>query len=178
MESCATLVGVANTDVAGLKCPVVARSCGESTRAWWSKMGLWVGLAVPDMVGVVNVVLFGSDVTPEGGGSAGTVVLAGGCDTLVLCIMSLVVGVGALWGASSVVRGPTTLRVVCASPCASPLMSLLIRYAHIPLYFRFSFTFPTSPIHHYAPPLRCDHTRSRSLSHNNRTRFIGPISLI
>ena len=37
-------------------------------------------------------------------------------------------------------------------------MSLLIRYAHIPFYFRFSFTFPTSPIHHYTPPLRCDHT--------------------
>ena len=33
-------------------------------------------------------------------------------------------------------------------------MSLLIRYAHIPFYFCFSFTFPTSPIHPYAPPLR------------------------
>ena len=40
----------------------------------------------------------------------------------------------------------------------SPVMSLLIRYAHIPFYFHFSFTFPTSPIHHYAPPLRRDHT--------------------
>ena len=33
------------------------------------------------------------------------------------------------------------------------LMSLLIRYAHIPFYFRFSFTFPTLPIHPYTPPL-------------------------
>ena len=39
------------------------------------------------------------------------------------------------------------------------LMSLLIRYAHIPFYFRFSFTFPTLPIHHYAPLLQCDCTR-------------------
>ena len=38
------------------------------------------------------------------------------------------------------------------------VMSLLIRYAHIPFYFRFSFTFPTSPIHPYAPPLRRDRT--------------------
>ena len=39
-------------------------------------------------------------------------------------------------------------------------MSLLIRYAHIPFYFRFSFAFPTLPIHHYAPPLRHDHDRA------------------
>ena len=38
------------------------------------------------------------------------------------------------------------------------VMSLLIRYAHIPFYFHFSFTFSTSPIHHYAPPLWCDRT--------------------
>ena len=37
-------------------------------------------------------------------------------------------------------------------------MSLLIRYTHIPFYFHFSFTFSTSLIHHYAPPLRCAHT--------------------
>ena len=30
---------------------------------------------------------------------------------------------------------------------ATMLMSLLMRYTHIPFYFRFSFTFPTSPIH-------------------------------
>ena len=53
-------------------------------------------------------------------------------------------------------------------------MSLLIRYAHIPFYFRFSFAFPTLPIHPYTPPLQHDRTRS----HDNRTRFIGPISLI
>ena len=41
-------------------------------------------------------------------------------------------------------------------------MSLLIRYTHIPFYFRFSFTFPTSPIHPYAPLLRCDHARART----------------
>ena len=58
------------------------------------------------------------------------------------------------------------------------LMSLLIRYAHIPFYFRFSFTFPTSPIHPYAPPLQRDCTRPRSRSHDNRTRFIRPILLI
>ena len=41
------------------------------------------------------------------------------------------------------------------------VMSLLIRYAHIPFYFRFSFTFPTLPIHPCAPPLRRNHTRTR-----------------
>ena len=39
-------------------------------------------------------------------------------------------------------------------------MSLLIRYAHIPFYFRFSFTFPTSPIHPCTPLLRRDRTRT------------------
>ena len=42
-------------------------------------------------------------------------------------------------------------------------MSLLIRYAHIPFYFRFSFTFSTLPIHHYAPPLWRDRTQLHSL---------------
>ena len=42
------------------------------------------------------------------------------------------------------------------------VMSLLIRYAHIPFYFHFSFTFPTSPIHPYAPPLRRDRARART----------------
>ena len=46
----------------------------------------------------------------------------------------------------------------------SALMSLLIRYAHIPFYFRFSFAFPTSSIYHYAPPLQRDRTRSHSHS--------------
>ena len=64
------------------------------------------------------------------------------------------------------------------SPHSLVVMSLLIRYAHIPFYFRFSFTFPTSPIHPYTPPLRCDRMRSRSLSHNNHTCSIRPISLI
>ena len=41
------------------------------------------------------------------------------------------------------------------------VMSLLIRYAHIPFYFCFSLTFPTSPIHPYAPPLRRDCARAR-----------------
>ena len=40
----------------------------------------------------------------------------------------------------------------------SLLMSLLIRYAHIPLYFCFSFTFSTLLIHRYAPPLWHAHT--------------------
>ena len=48
-------------------------------------------------------------------------------------------------------------------------MSLLIRYAHIPFYFRFSFTFSTSSIHHYAPPLQCDCVWSRSLHQTNLT---------
>ena len=43
-------------------------------------------------------------------------------------------------------------------------MSLLIRYTHIPFYFCFYFAFPTSLIHHYAPPLWRDRTRSRSCS--------------
>ena len=41
-------------------------------------------------------------------------------------------------------------------------MSLLTRYAHIPFYFRFSFTFPTLLIHHYAPPLWCNRARART----------------
>ena len=55
---------------------------------------------------------------------------------------------------------------------ASLLMSLLIRYAHIPFYFRFSFTFPTSPIHHYAPLLRHDHARTTiALALSDRSRL-------
>ena len=38
------------------------------------------------------------------------------------------------------------------------LMSLLIRYTHIPFYFRFPFAFPTLSIHHYAPPLQHNRT--------------------
>ena len=52
-----------------------------------------------------------------------------------------------------------------------PLMSLLIRYAHIPFYFRFSFTFSTSLIHHYAPLLQRDRMWSRLCSHVNHTRL-------
>ena len=33
------LVDVANVNVAGSRCPVVVRSRGESTRAWWTKVG-------------------------------------------------------------------------------------------------------------------------------------------
>ena len=50
------------------------------------------------------------------------------------------------------------------------VMSLLIRYAHIPFYFRFSLTFPTSPIHPYAPPLRCDRT-TIALTLSDRSRL-------
>ena len=49
------------------------------------------------------------------------------------------------------------------------MMSLLIRYAHIPFYFHFSFTFSTSLIHHYTPLLRCNRTQSHSLHWTNRT---------
>ena len=58
--------------------------------------------------------------------------------------------------------GPSRYRQHCSarsqqvSWLSEPLMSLLIRYAHIPFYFCFSFTFPTLPIHHYTPPLRRD----------------------
>ena len=45
------------------------------------------------------------------------------------------------------------------------LMSLLIRYAHIPFYFHFSLTFPTSPICPYTPPLWHDCTWSCSCLH-------------
>ena len=54
------------------------------------------------------------------------------------------------------------------------VMSLLIKYTHIPFYFRFSFTFPTSPIHPYAPPLRCDRARARTtiaLALSDRSRL-------
>ena len=100
------LVDGVNANVVGSVHPgtmVVAVSHGKSTEVGWMKTGLMVGPVVLDVVGVVNMVSSGSDVTPEGGGSVGTVVLAGGCDTLALHIMSLVVGVGASWGALSVV---------------------------------------------------------------------------
>ena len=48
----------------------------------------------------------------------------------------------------------------CLTARCETLMSLLIRYTHIPFYFRFSFTFPTSPIHPYAPPLQRDRARA------------------
>ena len=44
------------------------------------------------------------------------------------------------------------------------VMSLLIRYTHIPFYFRFSFTSSTLLIHHYAPPHRHDCMQSHSHS--------------
>ena len=52
-------------------------------------------------------------------------------------------------------------------------MSLLIRYAHIPFYFRFSFTFSTLPIHHYAPPLRRDRTTIALASSDQSHLFDG-----
>ena len=66
-------------------------------------MGPMAGLAVPDVVGVVYMAPSGSISRREGGGLAGMVVSAGGCDTLTLRITEFEVGVGALWGASSVV---------------------------------------------------------------------------
>ena len=54
------------------------------------------------------------------------------------------------------------------------LMSLLIRYSHIPFYFHFSITFPTLLIHHYAPLLMWPHTTT----HNTRLHFNRPVSLI
>ena len=42
------------------------------------------------------------------------------------------------------------------------VMSLLIRYTHIPFYFRFSFTFPISLIHPYTPPLRRDRAHAHT----------------
>ena len=116
------LVGVANTTMAGSRCSAVAQSRGRSMGAWWAKMGLWAGLVVPDVVGVVNVVPSGFDLTCEGGGSAGT---ACGRDWLMPGIALLVVGGRASWGASRVARGLTTLRVVRASLRASPSSSYL-----------------------------------------------------
>ena len=116
------LVGVANTTVAGSRCSAVARSRGRSMGAWWAKMGLWAGLAVPDVVGVVNVVPSGFDLTCEGGGLVGT---ACGRDWLTPGIASLVAGGRASWGASRVARGSTMLRVVRVSPRASPSLSYL-----------------------------------------------------
>ena len=52
-------------------------------------------------------------------------------------------------------------------------MSLLIRYAHIPFYFHFSFAFSTSLIHHYAPPLRCDCTTITLASLDQSCLFDG-----
>ena len=53
------------------------------------------------------------------------------------------------------------------------LMSLLIRYTHIPFYFRFSFAFSTSSIHHYAPLLRCNHTTIALASSDRSHLFDG-----
>ena len=50
------------------------------------KMGLQAGLMVPDVVGIVNVMPSRSDLTQEGGGSVGMVILVGGCDMLALHI--------------------------------------------------------------------------------------------
>ena len=119
------LVGNANPDVAGSKRLVAARSCGKSTSAWWSKTRPWVGLAVPDVVGVVYVVPSGSDVMPEGGGSAGTMVLAGGRDTLVLRVMEFEVGMLVIWGGSRGTWGSLSLQEVCTSPCVLPSPSYL-----------------------------------------------------
>ena len=106
------LVGVVNMDVVGSKYSVVAWSCGRL-------MGAWVGLAVSDVVGVVNVVPFGSNVTPEGGGSAGTVVLAGGCNTLVLPITEFEAGMLVILGGSRGTWGSLLLQEVCTSPHVS-----------------------------------------------------------
>ena len=116
------LVGVVNTTVAGSRCSAVAWSRGRSMGVWWAKMGPWAGLAVPDVVGVVNVVPSRFDLTCEGGGLAGT---ACGRDWLTLGIALLVVGGRASWGALRVARGLMTLRVVRASLHASPSSSYL-----------------------------------------------------
>ena len=42
------------------------------------------------------------------------------------------------------------------------VMSLLIRYAHIPFYFHFSITSSTLLIHLYAPPHWCNHTHTHT----------------
>ena len=94
------LVGVANTNMAGSRCPAAARSRGRSMGAWWTKMGPWVGLVVPDVVWVVNVVPSGFDLTWAGGGLTGT---ACGHDWLAPGIVSLVAGGRVSWGASRVV---------------------------------------------------------------------------
>ena len=54
------LVGVGNANVAGSAHPgmmVAAGPHGGSIGAGWMRMGPWVGLVVPDMVGVANMVL-------------------------------------------------------------------------------------------------------------------------
>ena len=54
------------------------------------------------------------------------------------------------------------------------VMSLLIRYAHIPFYFCFSFAFSTSLIHHYTRPLQHDHARTCTtiaLASSDRSRL-------
>ena len=53
------------------------------------------------------------------------------------------------------------------------LMSLLIRYANIPFYFCFSFAFSTLSIHHYAPPLWCNHTTIALASSDRSHLFDG-----
>ena len=53
------------------------------------------------------------------------------------------------------------------------MMSLLIRYAHMPFYFRFSFAFSTLSIHHYAPPLWCNHMTITLTSSDQSRLFYG-----
>ena len=68
----------------------------------------------------MNVVPSGSDVTPEGGSYAGTVVLAGGCDMLVLCITEFEAGMLVIWGGLRGTWGSLPLQEVCTSPHVSP----------------------------------------------------------
>ena len=126
MLKASELVAGVNANMVGSVCPgtmVAAVSHGKLTEVGWTKTGLMAGPMVLDVVGVVNMVLSGSVLTREGGSLVGTVVLMGGCDTLTLCITSLVVGVGALWGIAHRPLGSMILLVACSSLHVSLLSS-------------------------------------------------------
>ena len=114
------LMGMVNTNVMGSIClgkMMAAWSHGRSTKASWTRMGLWVGQLVPDLVGVVDIMPSRFNLMREGGG---LVVEAGGGDLLVLHITEFEAGMLVIWRGSRGAWGSLPLEEVCMSLHVSP----------------------------------------------------------